>query len=583
MKIARSPIVVLVTALLSAVLPVMGSVLARYALAERNWKHGPLHAVVEAMGAFAGLTLAALLLLLRRYQRDFAHHLWTTCGLLGMGVLDGMHASVMPGPAFVWLRSIATLLGGAFFALVWLPPSLARGRVSHLLPGIVFVAATLFGVLSIARADALPILVRQGAFTPIANVINVIGGGLFVAAAVRFLLRYVRTSGFDELLFANYCLLFGTAGLLFPFSGPWDADWWWWHFLRLAAYLVVLGHTFVLYQRTQQELQVLNARLEQRVAERSRAAEERARQLARINEELQQEIAERNRIAKDLLDSEERFELAVRGSSDGLWDWNVLTDEVYYSPRFKKLLGYEENEIANVFSSFESRLHPEDHDRILRAVREHLEERVPYDVEYRLRNRNGEYRWFRARGQAIWGDDGRATRMAGSITDITRRKQMEQELRQAKEAAEAANRAKSEFLASMSHEIRTPMHGILGMTEIALNTRLTNEQRDYLGMVKSSADALRLLIDDILDFSKIEAGKLDLVPVEFRLRDGLGDTLRTLAVRRMRRVWSWPVTSPRTCPTLSSATCRDCGRSSSTSWATPSSSPNAARWSWTWG
>jgi CheY-like chemotaxis protein len=83
----------------------------------------------------------------------------------------------------------------------------------------------------------------------------------------------------------------------------------------------------------------------------------------------------------------------------------------------------------------------------------------------------------------------------------------------------------------MSHEIRTPMHGILGMTEIALNTRLTAEQRDYLNMVKSSAEALRVLIDDILDFSKIEAGKLDLTPADFHLRDSLGDTLRTLALR----------------------------------------------------
>jgi PAS domain S-box-containing protein len=155
--------------------------------------------------------------------------------------------------------------------------------------------------------------------------------------------------------------------------------------------------------------------------------------------------------------------------------------------------------------------------------------------EEQLADRNGRPRWLlttklplRDRGGAVIG-------LVGMSHDITDRKRVETEWRRAKEAAEAASRAKSEFLARMSHEIRTPMNGILGMTELALDTPLSAEQRECLEMVKTSADALLTVINDILDFSKIEAGKLHLEPALFALRDSLDDTVRPIGLRAQQK------------------------------------------------
>lgn len=126
--------------------------------------------------------------------------------------------------------------------------------------------------------------------------------------------------------------------------------------------------------------------------------------------------------------SEERFQLAVRGSNDGIWDWNLLTAEVYYAARYKSLLGYNEDEFANEFSSFEDALHPEDHKRVMLAMKNHLQQAGPYDVTFRMKTKHGSWRWFRGRGEAVRNEHGEAVRMVGSISDISQQKEAESKL-----------------------------------------------------------------------------------------------------------------------------------------------------------
>jgi len=152
-------------------------------------------------------------------------------------------------------------------------------------------------------------------------------------------------------------------------------------------------------------------------------------------------------------------------------------------------------------------------------------------VEEKETWQDGRESWVITSKLPLRGADGRTAGTFGISRNISGLKRVEAELRQAKEAAEAANRAKSAFLANMSHEIRTPMNAVLGLTELVLDTELSDTQREYLQMVHTSGEALLALLDDILDFSKVEAGKIELERVRFSLREVLGDAVKALGLR----------------------------------------------------
>jgi PAS domain S-box-containing protein len=230
------------------------------------------------------------------------------------------------------------------------------------------------------------------------------------------------------------------------------------------------------------------------------------------------EAADRRKVEQALRTSEGRLTTTVQSTNIGIWDWDLNSNDVYLSPEWKRQLGYEDHELGNTFQEWESRIHPEDHERALSAIAAYLSRRESHlEIEHRLRHKDGSYRWILARGMLI-KIDGQSTRIVGIHLDVTDRKVAEEQLRQAKEVAEAASQAKSQFLANMSHEIRTPMNGVLGMAELLLRCALGDKERHLTKSIHRSGTLLLGLINDILDFSKIEAGKLHLETISFEIR-----------------------------------------------------------------
>ena len=214
-----------------------------------------------------------------------------------------------------------------------------------------------------------------------------------------------------------------------------------------------------------------------------------------------------------LRESEARQERIIQSTNDGIWEW-YAHGGFHFSSRCWELIGYDakDDELTlgeDKLQVWRKHIHPQDLAKFDAALSDHMAGKNPFDLEYRLIGKNKDTHWVRARGRASFNTEGKAIRMSGSNMDMTRIKRAEERVMQAKEAAEKANQAKSEFLSSMSHELRTPLNAILGYAQLfEYDLNLTQQQVTNVREIRKAGDHLLQLINDVLDLAKIESGKM---------------------------------------------------------------------------
>jgi len=269
--------------------------------------------------------------------------------------------------------------------------------------------------------------------------------------------------------------------------------------------------------------------LEQKVVERTREIEKRSRDKEKALTLLEQEIADRINVENKLRDSEEKYRDIFENSVEGIFKTTPKGRLISVNPALARILGYSSPaDMMYHINDLSEQVYvdPNQRNKLLKLL---AKDGQVSGFEAKQRRGDGTVIWVSISSRAVKDTLGNLVHIQGSIEDITERKRTEDILRQAKEIAENANRAKSEFLATMSHEIRTPMNAIIGMAELILGTELTEVQQQYLKRLSKSSNHLMAILNDILDVSKIEAGKLELEAVPFNLDKLCRDTVNMLS------------------------------------------------------
>lgn len=370
------------TLIVSVVAPLGLSLIAHAALPQWHWADQPVHAVVESLGGFIALTLAAIIVMLRLHERLGPRFTWIAIGLTAMGILDAFHAALYAGRAFVWLHSLAVFLGGLTFAGVWLPRSVSAAALPKG-PTLAAITAVLLGAIAVIWPEQVPPMVNASGFTAVARLINLLGGIGFIAAGVHFIRFASRPRSAECAIFASHCLLLGVASLLFEFSVLWDATWWLWHMLRLSAYAVVLYYFLSAYNRMQDAL--------------------------RDNESV---LANAQRLARL-----------------GHWHWDAATERFEASPVVCEILGTHPERVNTTLDDYLAHVVSEDRGALEHALYDCLTTQSAFRLDHRIGRSADDIRDVYIQGESAMDTHGRIVGVRGIIQEVTERKRKDAQLR----------------------------------------------------------------------------------------------------------------------------------------------------------
>ena len=458
-----------------------------------SWVNLPVHAVVEVVGAMVAIGLAALLILSWQHTGRHIRDACVAAALLGMGILDALHALMPAGNGFVWLHSAATAVGGTLFAGQWLSVHWTPRQVRRFLLAVIVVALGL-GLPTLFLPDwPLPML-EHGRFTPAARLLNAVGGIGFLLGALYFLIDFHRHGEGAAAMFAIIGILFGAAGLTFELSQLWDGPWWWWHLLRLLAYAAAM-----MYLAT---------------------------------------------TLRDLFRQQQRVERAYRAVVESALEAIVVIDESGHIERFnpaaERLFGWRADEVLgqNV--------------RILMPEPHHSR----HD-DYLRRYRNGQGAGIMGHPRDLWGVHRDGTlipvrlqlsetrideqlKFIGFLQDLREWHQAREELNAAAHQLEFTTRDFQALTYSLSHDIRTPLRAIDGFSALLgedYGDRLDETGHDYLRRIRAASQRMGEMIDDARRLYHYRQNRM--APTQVNLSELASHILESLQSEYPRRHIEW--------------------------------------------
>lgn len=244
------------------------------------------------------------------------------------------------------------------------------------------------------------------------------------------------------------------------------------------------------------------------------------------------DVTELINIQKKLEDSEERFDLAMKASLSGIWDWGIATNKLFWSDRFKEILGIMDKDFEASYSEFERRIHPDDREVTLNCLQAHLESGVPYDVEYRFKREDETYVWVHVRGQAQWDRESKPVRMIGTFTDISERIDYQNQIQEYMKALLASNQELDDFAYIASHDLKEPLRGINNYAQILIEDygdKIDEAGQHKLKSLSRLIQRIEGLLNSLLDFSRV--GRVELAYQQINLKQILDNVLETLRMR----------------------------------------------------